>query len=369
MKRVLQSLLKSSVSRRIQSFWKTLTANWSVYLETPVPVEELTDKREAASIPSFGFFFLLICATVLATLGLLSNSNAVIIGAMIVAPLMNPILSMSFAIVTANWVLYKRSLMTVALGALSAILVSFGLAVILPVNLVDSEVIARSSPSLMDFGVAIAAGAAGAFSLTRHSIASSITGVAIAVALVPPLCVVGIGLGLGENLIGNIDSIALGSLTVSGGAFLLFLSNLAGITFTACLVFLSQSYGSLSKAFKTLLVWLLILISLGGPLSNPMQEFVIKSRVVLKIREFYKDAPKDIQDSQVRHVGVKLEGKNAYISVTVIALENSITEEFLKNKEEQIFQVTSRFGVRSMDLDITVVPVKRWNYRIVRKRK
>jgi len=245
--------------RQLGELWKTATDSWRIYLEKPVPIEEVAYSREAASIPSFGFFFLLISATVIATLGLLANSPAVIIGAMIVAPLMNPILSMAFAIVTGDWQLHKYSSITVLLGSLCAILVSYLLAILLPIDTVASEIVARTSPSLIDLGIAIAAGAAGSFSLTRKSIASSIAGVAIAVALVPPLCVVGIGLGIGSELSANIGQVNITNLNVVEGAFLLFLVNLAGITFTACLVFLSQSYGNLKKAFQSIVIWLLII--------------------------------------------------------------------------------------------------------------
>ncbi len=245
-------IFNNSFFRRFLALWKVLTSSWRIYLEKPVPLDELQQSREAASIPSFGFFFLLISATVIATLGLISNSTAVIIGAMIVAPLMNPILSMAFGIVTGNWTLYKQSLVTVALGAASTVFVSSLFSALIPVDAVGSEVIARTRPNLIDLGIAIAAGAAGSFSLTRKSIASSIAGVAIAVALVPPLCVTGIGLGIGKEMVAHIDTVAISYLDVSAGAFLLFIVNLAGITFTACLVFLSQSYGSLNKAFQTI---------------------------------------------------------------------------------------------------------------------
>lgn len=85
-------------------------------------------------------------------MGLLANSTAVIIGAMIVAPLMNPILSMAFAIVTANWKLYKRSMVTVFLGVVAAILVSYWISFLLPISVVGSEVVARTSPNLIDLG-------------------------------------------------------------------------------------------------------------------------------------------------------------------------------------------------------------------------
>ncbi len=185
----IKIILKNPLIRQFRIIWKKLTANWRVHLEKPIAGDDLTKSREAASIPNFGFFFLLICASVIATLGLIVNSTAVIIGAMIVAPLMNPILSMAFAIVTADWILYKRSIVTVFLGVICTILVSFLITLALPIHVVGREVVGRISPNLIDLVIAIAAGAAGSFSLTRQSIASSIAGVAIAVALVPPLCV------------------------------------------------------------------------------------------------------------------------------------------------------------------------------------
>ena len=103
----------------IAKLWAKFIADWRIYLEPSVPESELRSSRKAASVPSFGFFLLLISATVIASLGLISNSTAVIIGAMIVAPLMNPILSMSFAIVTADIRLYRRSFFTVTLGGIS----------------------------------------------------------------------------------------------------------------------------------------------------------------------------------------------------------------------------------------------------------
>ncbi len=152
---LLKLLFRLPPFRQLLVFWKALTASWRIHLEQPVPIEELAKAREAASIPSFGFFFLLISATVIATLGLYANSSAVIIGAMIVAPLMNPILSMSFGIVTANWELYKRSLATVFLGSFVTVLTAYLITFLLPVDVVRSEIMARTAPSLIDLGIAI----------------------------------------------------------------------------------------------------------------------------------------------------------------------------------------------------------------------
>ncbi|MGB5771960.1 MAG: DUF389 domain-containing protein [Crocosphaera sp.] len=358
-----QSLLQIPLLRQFWFFWKALTAIWRVYLEKPVPEADITYDREAASIPSFGFFLLLICATILATLGLLANSTAVIIGAMIVAPLMNPILSMAFAIVTANWTLYKRSIITVFLGVLAVILVSSCISFFLPISVVGSEVVARISPNLIDLGIAIAAGAAGSFSLTRHSIASSIAGVAIAVALVPPLCVVGIGLGVGSELAADLGKVSITNFNVSSGAFLLFLANLAGITFTACLVFLSQSYGSLKKSFQTIIIWSLIMGILCGPLSNSLQEFFVSNRINSEINKIRSEQPEIWQQTQIHHLDVELEGSTAYVNILMSAPEGLLTNEHLKLTKQRLFKTVSTMKVNAMDLTIRLVPIKIREYQ------
>ncbi len=359
----LRLLLQNPLVRSFRTLWKKITAGWKVHLEKPVPEEELADSREAASIPSFSFFFLLSAASVIATLGLIGNSTAVIIGAMIVAPLMNPILSMAFAIVTANWILYKRSLVTVALGAICTIFISFLISYGLPIDVVGSEVVARTSPNLLDLGIAIAAGAAGSFSLTRKSIASSIAGVAIAVALVPPLCVTGMGLGIGGELSAQIGSAVITNFDVSAGSFLLFIVNLAGITFTACLVFLSQSYGNLYKAFQTIVIWLLILAVLCGPLTGSMKEFIVTNRIALEIRGIREEKGNISQLTQISHIDVRLEGSTAYVSILGSAPQGVVTDEYLEKNEKRIFDTISKMGVKSMNIKIRIYPVEIKEYK------
>ena len=137
----------------------------------------------------------------IATLGLISNSTAVVIGAMIVAPLMDPILSLAFGLAVSDGKLIRRSAVTIGFGVLAVVgtasLISLGLGI----SHVQSEITGRTSPNLIDLGIAIAAAVAGSFSMTRKQLSNSIAGVAIAVALVPPLCVSGIGLTLGMEMV------------------------------------------------------------------------------------------------------------------------------------------------------------------------
>ena len=361
--RLIKSILKKPPFHQLWVLWKALTASWHIYLEKPLPTEELDHSRKAASLPSFGFFFLLISATVIATLGLLLNSSAVIIGAMIIAPLMNPILSMAFGIVTGDRVLYQRSIVTVALGAVTTIFVSYAINLLLPIELVGSEIIARTQPNLIDLLIAIAAGAAGSFSLTRKSIASSIAGVAIAVALVPPLCVTGIGLGIGNELAAQIGQVKVTSFDVATGSFLLFLANLAGITFTACLVFLSQSYGGIKQAIRLIIVWFAIIALLSIPLSNSFRKFIIQSRIQLEIQHIRKNYPKIRKNSHIQHIGVRLKDDQALVTVTTVADKGAITDEYVQSARDTILDSVSNMGIESVDVVLRIVPVDVEEYR------
>ena len=122
-----------------------LTGQWSIFLEQPVPVEVLDEERIANSLPSFGFFVLLITSTIIATFGLIANNTAVVIGAMIVAPLMNPILSMAYGISIASSLLIRRSLVTLIIGTGIVVITAALIATCMPVRVLGSEILGRTS--------------------------------------------------------------------------------------------------------------------------------------------------------------------------------------------------------------------------------
>ncbi len=175
----------------------------------------------------------------IASLGLISNSTAVVIGAMIIAPLMDPILSLVFGLAVSDGRLIRRSAVTVGFGVLAVVgtasLISWGLGI----SHVQSEITGRTSPNMIDLGIAIAAAVAGSFSMTRKHLSNSIAGVAIAVALVPPLCVCGIVFTLGSEMVAVFGRGTVAGLTnqIAEGSFLLFLANLIGITVTSLVCF------------------------------------------------------------------------------------------------------------------------------------
>lgn len=165
------------------------------------------------------FFVLLILATIIATAGILSDSTATVIGAMIVAPLMTPIMATAAALIMGNMSRAVNRLLLVALGVLVVVLLSWVMGTFYSgvVSFAEnSQITGRISPRLIDLVAALASGAAGAFCLSRDDIADSLPGVAIAISLVPPLCVVGVSLSAGE-------------WDAAFGALLLFITNFLAI--------------------------------------------------------------------------------------------------------------------------------------------
>ncbi len=174
------------------------------------------------------FWVLLTLAGVIATAGIIADSTATVIGAMIVAPLMTPILGTALALVLADRYRMARSLLVVVGGALLVIAIGYLFALVEPLDVIsegNGQVSARVSPRMIDLIAALATGTVGAFALARSDVSDTLPGVAIAISLVPPLAVVGITLNEGR-------------FDDALGALLLFLTNVTAIVFTATVVLL-----------------------------------------------------------------------------------------------------------------------------------
>ncbi len=341
-----------------------LTDSGSAPLERPVSATDLQTDRVASSLPTFGFFLLLIMATTIASFGLIANNTAVVIGAMIVAPLMNPILSLSFGSVTMDGLLIKRSLGTIALGVLMVVGTAFLIASALPVNIVGREIMARTSPNLIDLAIAIAAGIAGAYSLTRKRVASSIAGVAIAVALVPPLCVSGIGMAVGSDVGSSFGIAAEGGLggKVAAGSFLLFLANLIGIDLAALLTFLSQGYGSARKAWWSIVLAMTLTCLIAGPLSGAYQEFLMTKQVDIEISRIGSRQPQVWNQVQVRHLDVQWEGRTAVVNLIIRAPEDLLTRDDLLALNKTLGISLRPYGVQGLRSTIRLIPVQETSF-------
>lgn len=216
---------------------------------------------------SESYLALMVLSTLLAAVGLFANSAPVIIGAMILAPLMAPIISVAMGLLRQDTRLIGDSVKALGIGIGMAVSCAMLLAWILPLEFITDEIGARLKPTLLDLAVAIISGIAGAYAHARTEIARSLAGVAIAVALVPPLAVTGIGLGWFD-------------FHVFFGALLLFLTNLAGIVLAASITFLCMGYSPFKRAQKGLLVSLAMVVAVSIPLGVGFYHMVQEQRII-----------------------------------------------------------------------------------------
>lgn len=209
------------------SFSEILKNNTFTQADLPEFENELFFEGDRKQRYLVQFVVLLFLATVIAAEGVIEDSTATVIGAMIIAPLMTPILATTAALIMGNGKRAWQSLALVIAGVAGTIIVAAVLG-LLTVSVIDfganSQITARVAPRLTDLIIALAAGTAGAFAMSRSDVANSLPGVAISIALVPPLCVTGISLSAGQW-----DD-ALGS-------FLLFMTNFLSILLAGGLVF------------------------------------------------------------------------------------------------------------------------------------
>ncbi len=190
---------------------------------------------DSAEIASANYIFDLILSAGIATIGLVLNSPAVVIGAMLISPLMGPIMASGLSFASSDIYLGVKAFLNLLGSVVAAISLSALLVWLLPFQSATSELLARTRPNLLDLGVAIASGLAGSIIMARSlngTGAGALPGVAIAVALMPPLCTVGFGVGSGWNW------------QIISGASLLFLTNLVAISSSAFLVFYLVDMGS-----------------------------------------------------------------------------------------------------------------------------
>ena len=217
------------------------------------------------------YLVLILGSCIIATFGLLANSAAVIIGAMIVAPLMLPIRGLAFGAVEGNVLLFRKGLISLAVGTVLAIFLACFLGALVQLPDFGSEVLARSKPTLLDLGIAIAAGGISGYGKVQPKVSATLAGTAIAVALMPPICVIGLGL-------------SQANWSLSLGASLLYLTNLLGITLSCMLTSLMAGYTPLHRAGKALLWALGLTAILVIPLGVSFAELIEQAQLEASLK-------------------------------------------------------------------------------------
>jgi uncharacterized hydrophobic protein (TIGR00271 family) len=211
------------------------------------------------------YIVLMGLSTILATVGLYLNSASVVIGAMLLAPLMAPIISLSMSLLRYDRKLFRQSFWKVSVGIALALGTAFLLTVVSPYQPLTAEMKGRLNPTVLDLVVAIVAGIAGAYTKSFKEILQSLAGVAIAVALVPPLAVAGIGLGRFD-------------LAFFSQSFLLFSTNFIGIILAATFTFRVLGFSPVVRDKRSVVIVSLFFILICVPLTMAFHRIIEDAR-------------------------------------------------------------------------------------------
>ncbi|MEM6997371.1 MAG: DUF389 domain-containing protein [Patescibacteria group bacterium] len=229
--------------------------------------ELLETKIRSFSRPTTSYFMLLVASIIIATLGLLMNASAIVIGSMIISPLTWPMFGLADGASLGNRKRIWANLILLAVSIVIGVLLAYALTILSPLKVINAEIIARSQPTLLDAVVALTAGGIGTLALVRKNISDSVAGVAVALSLTPPLCVLGISLALGES-------------SIVSGSFLLLLTNALSITLIAGVFFILIHYSwrrKLRMAPKAFVIMALSLLLTAVPLYQLLNKYSLET--------------------------------------------------------------------------------------------
>ncbi|MGP4119361.1 DUF389 domain-containing protein [Psychrobacter aquimaris] len=308
-----------------------------------VDYPEVRVRIEANALPSKMYFIMNILSAIIASYGLVTNSAAVVIGAMLVAMMLGPITGIALAIIDHRMPLLRKSLLTVIVGISLVILVGFIVGWLHKDQPLTAEILSRTQPTSMDLMIALAGGTAGAYAMVSPHLSVAVVGVAVATALVPPLAASGILFANGEMQLGL-------------GALLLALTNIIAIQFTNALVLWLLGFRRLvdddykSSTYLTFLrrnaVTLLLLGGLGTYLSINLQtnakQQVFESSVKEAINSYFIDKGNVLTNTQFdtseenQVVRAVVRGETTPTSYDVQQIETVITQDMAENFPEYL---------------------------------
>ena len=287
----------------------------------------------AGSTDTADYYILLFLSCLIATIGLYQNSVAVIIGAMIVAPLMGPIFGFSAGVLWGSGHVIWEAFTTLLKGTLLVIAITASMTYFIPGIIITPEMTARCNPSLFDVMVALCCGFIGAYSFINKRVSSTIPGVAISVALMPPLCTIGIGLGLLN-------------FQMARGAGMLFCVNLIGISLAACIVFFlvrlhpkSDDKKEFNKAKVRAISHLIISLTFLILVSTPLV-FFMSTSISQNIEKdsIYKFVNSNLPKYDIYSLDIK---QGEIVNIKIVLLnesknDNPLTETIIKNIESKL---------------------------------
>lgn len=327
--------VKEQKETKLESYKQFIAKQFS---NQKVDYPEVRVRIEANALPSKMYFVMNILSAIIASYGLVANSAAVVIGAMLVAMMLGPITGIALAIIDYRMPLLRKSLFTVIAGISLVVLVGFIVGWLHNEQPLTAEILSRTQPTSMDLMIALAGGTAGAYAMVSPHLSVAVVGVAVATALVPPLAASGILFANGEMQLGL-------------GALLLAITNIIAIQFTNALVLWVLGFRRLvdddykSNTFFTFLrrnaVTLSLLVGLGIYLSinlntNARQQ-TFENNVKETINNYFIDKGNVLTNTQFdtsddnQIVRAVIRGETTPSSYDVRQIEATITQHMKDN--------------------------------------
>ena len=314
-----------------------------------IPILKIRESLVKDSKLDQNYLILILSSCLIATFGLLINSAAVIIGAMIIAPLMLPLRGFSFATLEGDAKLLSRSTGAIALGTIIAVGCSLIIGLVIGIPQFGSEIWSRTQPTLIDLLIAIVAGGISGYAKIRPEMSDAIPGTAISVALMPPLCVVGLTLSQGQ-------------WEAALGASLLYLTNLIGINLACIVVYVWGGYARSNELSRNLSwgVSILLIIMLAIPLGISFWQMIDRAKVNSSINKIL------VTESQFKHKSIELESLRVNwkakphsvllkvkVAEPISSAEVKVVEQLLQQQLDKtfvvVFDVTASQRVKSSD--------------------
>lgn len=300
--------------------------------------------KEDAKVSSL-YWSEIVLSSIIATFGLLQNSVAVIIGAMLIAPLLRPIQAIAFSIVISQSSVLWKSIRSLLLSMIISIGLAYVCAMLIPIRFETSEILARTSPNILDLFIATGSAIVALLSLKYEKLSESVAGVAMAASLMPPLAVVGIELSLGNY------PQALGSL-------FLFVTNLFAIIVVGMVMFIFYGYAPHVDKQKNMLekfgFVILIIIGISIPLTSSLQNIAETVRIQKTAKVFLQD----IIDENIPNGTLSQVTVNDF-SDTSIAVSSSIRMpegfDFLVETQDAIKQDLGAALEKDVTLDLEII--------------
>ena len=327
--------IKDEREAKLESYKQFVAEQFS---DQKIDYPEVRVTIEANALPSKMYFVMNTLSAIIASYGLVTNSAAVVIGAMLVAMMLGPITGVALAIIDYRMPLLRKSLLTVLAGVFLVILVGFVVGLLHQGQPLTNEILSRTQPTSMDLMIALAGGTAGAYAMVSPHLSVAVVGVAVATALVPPLAASGILFANGEIQMGL-------------GAALLALTNIIAIQFTNAMVLwflgfrrlVDDDYesGTYLIFFRRNAVTLLLLVGLGIYLtlnlnSNAKQQ-TFENNVKEAINEHFIDQGNVLTNIQFdknnafQIIRAVVRGETSPNSQDVQQIEDVITKDMAEN--------------------------------------